>query len=154
MTVRILEKIYHHTNNPTLSTPFRRQREDHWIKTLDTAFPYGRNDHVKNLGNLTSPMAYHVNVMRHFPNAQRRKRSHGHRSYQRPHIRYVTLRSLLPYICQQLGPHHIRTKLYFAPLKVLNKLLEDVKASSHLDYSTPEYRLNAMIMDVAHHRLF
>ena len=28
MKVRIIEKIYHHTNSPTLSTPFRRQREE------------------------------------------------------------------------------------------------------------------------------
>ena len=154
MKVRILEKIYHHTNNPTLSTPFRRQREDYWIKTLGTAFPYGCNDNVQNVGNLTSPMGNNVNVMRLFPNAQRRKRSHGHRSYHRPHIQDVTLHSLLPYVSQQLGPHHIRTKLYSVPLRVLNKLLEDAKASLHLDFSTPEYRLNAMIMDVAHHRLF
>ena len=99
-------------------------------------------------------MGNNVNVMRLFPNAQRRKRSHGHRSYHRPHIQDVTLHSLLPYVSQQLGPHHIRTKLYSVPLRVLNKLLEKAKASLHLDFSTPEYRLNAMIMDVAHHRLF
>ena len=91
-------------------------------------------------------MGNNVNVMRLFPNAQRRKRSHGHRSYQRPHIQDVTLRSLLPYVSQQLGLHHIRTKLYSVPLRVLNKLLEEAKASLHLDFSTPEYRLNAMIM--------
>ena len=28
--VRILEKIYHPTNNPSLSTPLRRQREEFW----------------------------------------------------------------------------------------------------------------------------
>ena len=66
MKVRILEKIYHHTNNPTLSTPFRRQREAYWIKTLGTAFPYGCNDNVQNVGNLTSPMGNNVNVMRLF----------------------------------------------------------------------------------------
>jgi hypothetical protein len=37
MKVRILEKMHHHTNSPTLSTPFRTHREEHWI----TAFPYG-----------------------------------------------------------------------------------------------------------------
>ena len=29
MKVRILEKIYHPTNNPKLSTSFRRKREEH-----------------------------------------------------------------------------------------------------------------------------
>jgi hypothetical protein len=68
MKVRILEKIYHHTNNPTLSTPFRRQREDHWIRNLGTAFPYGCNDNINNVGDLTCPLTNNVNVMGLFPN--------------------------------------------------------------------------------------
>ena len=39
MEVVIIEKIYHHTKSPTLSTHFRRQREEFSIKTLDTASP-------------------------------------------------------------------------------------------------------------------
>jgi hypothetical protein len=31
MRVRIIEKIYHRTNNPNLATPLRRQNEDYWI---------------------------------------------------------------------------------------------------------------------------
>ena len=154
MKVRILEKIYHHTNNPTLSTPFRRQREDHWIRNLGTAFPYGCNDNINNVGNLTSPLTNNVNVMGLFPNNKRRRRSHGHRSYNRPIIHDVTLMSLLPYVNKPLGPHHIRTKLYSVPLRVLYTLFEQAKDSPYLDFSTPEYRLNSMIMDVAHHRLF
>ena len=46
MKVRILEKIYHPTNSPGLSTPFRRKREEHWIRQLGTAAPYGCNDHI------------------------------------------------------------------------------------------------------------
>ena len=52
MKVRILEKIYHPTNNPSLSTPFRRKREEHWIRQLGTAAPYGCNDHIDSIGNL------------------------------------------------------------------------------------------------------
>jgi hypothetical protein len=62
--------------------------------------------------------------------------------------------SLLPYVNKPLGPHHIKTKLYSVPLKVLYTLFEQAKASPYLDFSTPEYRLNSMIMNVAHHRLF
>ena len=36
MRVRILEKIYHHTNSTTLSSPFRRERENYWIRQLAT----------------------------------------------------------------------------------------------------------------------
>jgi hypothetical protein len=33
-------------------------------------------------------------------------------------------------------------------------LSEQPRASPYLDFSTAEYRLNSVIMDVAHHRLF
>ena len=89
-----------------------------------------------------------------FNNTPRRKRSHGHRSYNKPIIHDVSFDSLLPYVNTPLGPHHIRTKLYSVPLKLLYDLHEKAKDSSYLDSSTPEYRLVYMIMDVAHHRLF
>jgi hypothetical protein len=44
MKVRIIEKIYHHTNSSILSTPYRTDRELFWIKELGTAMPYGCND--------------------------------------------------------------------------------------------------------------
>jgi hypothetical protein len=44
-------------------------------------------------------------------------------------------------------------KLYTVPLKVVYSLFEQAKASPYLDFSTPEYRLISIIMDVAHHRL-
>lgn len=62
--------------------------------------------------------------------------------------------SLLPYINKQLGIHHIRTKFHLVHLKVLNRLSEESKVSSYLDFSTPEYRLNSMFTDIVHHRLF
>ena len=41
MKVRILEKKYHPTNSPILRTPFRLKTEEHWIRELGTAIPYG-----------------------------------------------------------------------------------------------------------------
>ena len=84
--VRILEKIYHPTNNPSLSTPLRRQREEFWIGELGTVAPYGCNDKIDSVGNLTSPRCSSVNVMRRFGSSQRRRRSHGHRHYSRPNF--------------------------------------------------------------------
>ena len=81
MKVRILEKIYHPTNNPSLSTPFRRKREEHWIRQLGTAAPYGCNDHIDSIGNLTSPGCQSVNVLNLFDRTSRRHRSHGSRKY-------------------------------------------------------------------------
>jgi hypothetical protein len=94
MRARILKKIYHHTNNPMLSTPFRRQREDHWIKNLGSVFPYVCNNNINTLRNSTSPLTNNVNVMGLFHNNKRCRRSHEHRSYNRPAVHDVTLMSL------------------------------------------------------------
>ena len=84
--VRILEKIYHPTNNPSPSTPLRRQREEFLIRKLGTAAPYDCNDKIDSVGKLTSSGCSSVNVMRLFGSSQRRKRSHGYRHYKRPNF--------------------------------------------------------------------
>ena len=81
MKVRIFEKIHHTcgTNNPTLSTPFRRQREEYLIKELGCAAPYGcneTNDH-DTVGNLSNPGCNTVNFHNLFQHNTRRNRSHG-----------------------------------------------------------------------------
>ena len=63
MKVRIIEKIYHHTNSPMLGTPYRTDKELFWIKELGTAMPYGFNDSIKNVGNVSSPGCSEINVM-------------------------------------------------------------------------------------------
>ena len=55
MKIRIIEKIYHHTNSPIHSTPYHTDRELFWIKELGTAMPYGCNDNIKGVGHLSSP---------------------------------------------------------------------------------------------------
>ena len=94
MKVRILEKIYHPTNNPILSTPFRRKREEHWTRQLGTAAPYGCNDHIDSIGNLTSPGCQSVNVLNLFDRTSRRHRSHGSRKYNKPEIHDVSFDGL------------------------------------------------------------
>jgi hypothetical protein len=85
------------TNSPTLCTPFRRQQDEHWIRKLGTAFPYGCNDNIGSIGNISSPKcaSSNVNVMGIFNNTSRRKRSHGHRLYNKPIIHDVSFDSLL-----------------------------------------------------------
>ena len=102
MKVRIFEKIYHPTNNPNLSTPFLRKREEHWIRQLATAAPYGCNDHIDSIGNLTSPGCQSVNVLNLFDRTSRRHRSHGARKYNKheihnPAVRQFTIRSSYSY---------------------------------------------------------
>lgn len=88
-----------------------------------------------------------------FNNTKRRRRSHGHRSYNKLIIHDVSFDWLLPHVNKELGLHYICTKLYSVPLKALNNLLEKVKEKPLFDFSTPEYRLGYMIMDIAYHRL-
>ena len=130
MKVRFIEKIYHHTNSPALSTPYRTNRELYWIKELGTAMPYGCNDNIKGVGNLSSPACNDVNVMRLFNTNQRPVRSHGTRTYTRPNVKQsVKCRSqpklfldLLSHLKHPLGLHYIRTILFSLPVTVLKKL--------------------------------
>ena len=132
MKVRILEKIYHPTNKPITScTPFRRKREEHWIRQLRTAAPYGCNDHIDSIGNLTSPGCQSVNVLNVFDRTSRRHRSHGSRRYNKPEIHNVSFDGLLPFVNLQLGLHHIRTRLYSLPLKTLHVLYESTVLTLH-----------------------
>ena len=83
MRVQILEKIYHSSASPSLSTPLRRERELFWIKELGTAKPYGFNDQIKGVGPLSSTSCKKTNVYTLFNKHQRRKRSHGKRHYNK-----------------------------------------------------------------------
>ena len=89
--VRIIENIYHRTNNPDLETPLRIQKKDDWIRELRTATPYGCNDKIDGIGILSSPTCRSVNVMDICNSAPRRERSHGHRHYTSPIFHDVSL---------------------------------------------------------------
>ena len=153
MKVTVIEKIYHHTNSPTLSTPFRRQREEYWIKELGTAHPYGCNDNISSIGNLTSPSCSTINVMNLFPSFHRRQRSHGHRHYTPARFNDISFSDLLEFLNKPLGIHHIRTKLFSIPLASLNKIYRHCLESHYSDNSR-EYRLSSIILDIGNTRLF
>ena len=154
MKVRILEKIYHPTNNPNLSTPFRRKREEHWIQQLGTAAPYGCNDHIDSIGNLTSPGCQSVNVLNLFDRTSRRHWSHGSKKYNKPEIHDVSFDGLLPFVNLQLGFHHIRTKLYSLPLKRLHALYESTLTFHFADVGYPGHRHLGIVLDISSNRLF
>jgi len=117
---RIIEKIYHRTNNPNLATPLRSQKEDYWIQELGTATPYGCNDKIDGIGILSNPTCRSVNVVYIFNSAPRRKQSHGHRHYTSPILHDVSLNDLLPFMQKPLGMHHISSKLFSLPLSELH----------------------------------
>jgi hypothetical protein len=99
--------MYHHTNSPTLSTPFRRQREVHWIGKLVTAFPYGCNDNIGSTGNISSSQCSNVNVMELFNNTTTHKRNHGHHAYIKPMIHDVSFDPLFYFMWIFLWVHTI-----------------------------------------------
>ena len=140
--------------NPSLSTPFRRKREEHWIRRLGTAAPYGCNDHIDSIGNLTSPGCQSVNVLNLFDITSRRHRSHGSRKYNKTEIHDVSFDGLLPFVNLQLGLHHIRAKLYSLPLKRLHALYESTLTLHFADVGSPGHRLQGIILDVSSNRLF
>ena len=149
------EKIYHPTNKPIYScTFFRRKREEHWIRQLGTAAPYGCKDHIDSIGNLTSPGCKSVNVLNLFDQTRRWHRSHGSRRYKKPEIRNVSFDGLMPFVNLQLGLHHIRTRLYSLPLKTLHVLYEYTLTLHFTDVGSPEHRLQGIILDISSNRLF
>ena len=154
MRVRIIEKIYHRTNNPNLETPLRRQNEDYWIRELRIATPYGCNDKINGIGILSSPTSRSVNVMDIFNSAPRRKRSHGHRHYSSPMFHDVSLNDLLPFMQKPLGRHHIRSKLFSLPLSKLHAMYNTCLVSNVTNPNSNEYKLTAIVLDIAGHRFF
>ena len=152
--VRILEKIYHHTNDPDYSTSFRRQREEFWIRMLGTAIPYGCNDNINHVGNLSHPMCSSVNVFSLFHSCRRRHRSHGHRHYNPPSIHNVTFNGMLAQMHKPMGIHYIRTKLFAIPLSQLKKQLDEALRFMCSDQHSPESKLVSIISDIGHYRLF
>ena len=140
--------------NPSLSTPFRRNWEEHWIRQLGTAAPYGCNDHIDTIGNLTSSGCQSVNVLNLFDRTSRRHRSHGSRKYNKPEIHDVSFDGLLSFVNLQLGLHHIRTKLYSLPLKRLHALYESTLTLHFADVGSPGQRLHGIILDISSNRLF
>ena len=158
MRVQILEKVYHSSENPTLLTSLRRTRELFWIKELGTAKPYGFNDQIKGVGTLSSISCKKTHIYSLFNKQPRRKRSHGKRRYNKrapqPDITMSTLVDLVDMIEKPEGVHKINTKLFSISFPQLRCLQELALESTNFDYSSAEYRVIAIILDIANFRLF
>ena len=154
MKVVIIEMIYHHTNSPTLSTHFRRQRKVFWIKPIGTASSYGCNDDLSSVGKLPRPSCIKTNVMNLFQSHARRKWSHDHRLYTPAWHNDISFDNHLPFINKPLGIHHIRTKLFSIALVSLQRLYNRCLNTHNFDTSSLEYKLNSIILDIANCRMF
>ena len=158
MRVQILEKVYHSSENPTLLTSLRRTRELFWIKELGTAKPYGFNDQIKGVGTLSSISCKKTNIYSLFNKQPIRKRSHGKRHYNKrtpqPDATTSTLVDLVDMIEKPEGVHNINTKLFSISFPQLRSLQKLALESTNFDYSSAEYRVIAIILDIANYRLF
>ena len=158
MRVQILEKVYHSSENPTLLTSVRGTRELFWIKELGTAKPYGFNDQIKGVGTLSSISCKKTNIYSLFNKQPRRKRSHGKRHYNKrtpqPDATTSTLVDLVDMIEKPEGVHNINTKLFSISFPQLRSLQKLALESTNFDYSSAEYRVIAIILDIANYRLF
>ena len=156
--VQILEKIYHSSENPTLITTIRRTRELFWIKELGTAKPYGFNDQIKGVSTLSSISCKKSNIYSLFNKQPRRKRSHEKRHYNKrapqPDVTMSTLVDLVDMTEKPEGVHKINSKLFSISFPQLRHLQEVALESTNFECFSSEYRVTAIILDIAHYRLF
>ena len=158
MRVQILKKVYHNSENPTLLTSLRRTRELFWIKELGTAKPYGFNDQIKEVGTLSSISCKKTNIYSLFNKQPKWKRSHGKRHYNKrtpqPDATTSTLVDLVDMIEKPEGVHNINTKLFSVSFPQLRSLQKLALESTNFDYSSADYRVIAIILNIANYRLF
>ena len=158
MKVQILEKIYHSSGNPVNIRLHQRIRELHWIKELGTAAPHGCNDQIKGIGTLSSPSCKHTNVLGILTNNndEREAMDIGNYNKRTPQLdsSIDTFVNLIDSIDQPQGVHKIKTTLSSISLPKWRELQSLAQESTNHDYESAEYRVTAIILDTAQHRLF
>ena len=115
--------------------------------------PYGCNDNIKGVGNLSNPGCNEINVMSLFNTNPIAKRTHGHTIIQKSNVKKSskprplqdTFNDLFSNMQKPLGIHHIRTILFSLPVNYLNDLRDD---KGGVDPFSPTYRLCTIICDV------
>ena len=126
-------------------------------KELGTAKPYGFNDQIKGVSTLSSISCKKTNICSLFNKQPSRKRSHGKRHYKRapqPDVTMSTLVDLVDMIEKPEGVHKINTKLFPISFPQLRHLQELALESTNFAYSSAEYRVTAIIQDIANDGLF
>ena len=125
---------------------------------LGTAKPYGFNDQIKGVSTLSTISYKRTNIYSLFNKQLRQKRSHGKRRYNKrapqPDVTMSTLVGLLDMIEKPEGVHKTNTKLFSISFPQLHCLQELALESTNFDYSSAEYRVIAIILDIANFRLF
>ena len=156
--MQILEKVYHSSENPILLTSIHRTRELFWIKELCTAKPYSFNDQIKGVGTLSSISCKKTDIYSLFNKQPRRKRSHGKKHYNKrapqPDVAMSTLVDLVDMTEKPEGVHKINTNLFFISFPQIRASQELALESTNFHYFSGEYRVTAIILDIANYMLF
>ena len=120
--------------------------------------PYGFNDQIKGVGTLSRISCRKTNIYGLFNKQPRQKRSHGKRHYNKrapqSDVTMSTLVDLADIIEKPEVVHKINTKLFSISFPQLRCLQELALESTNFDYSSAEYRVTAIILDIANYRLF
>jgi hypothetical protein len=117
MWFRIIAKMHHKINNPSLAKPPRRPKEDFLIKELASATLYSCNDNIDRTCIISSSTCSSVNKMDIVNSAPPRGRSHGHLHFTSSMLNDISLNDHLPFMHKPLNMHHSRTKLFHYPFQ-------------------------------------
>lgn len=112
------------------------------MKELKTIYPYGLNERVDGIGNVSHQR---INIESLSRPRKRRKRSHGHRKNNRNKYNGLKLFDVLATYNDNnpMSLHRILTKLYSLPHKVLDRISSELAGIkySHRREQYPDYVL-------------
>ena len=134
-------------------TARREERELFWQKELGTIWPFGLNDRVKGVGNVSKKYSKIGNSSQLINAHARPNRSHGHRKHHNKSFHdYVTVNLIKDTYGRTDGLHLLRSLLYSIPLNLLSKLQSDISAL----YVRKEINKSIFLIvtDISNHRLF
>ena len=147
-----IQPIEHITRNPGETekdiTIRRLDRERFWMLELGTMYPYGLNDRLQHVGNVShSSVRSRNNVFNLFHRQQRRNRSHGHRSNSSctSEITLDLLRNLYNGGQGHGNLHRLLITLHSARLPNLHKLFTECE---QLIVANQEQRFRSLVFDV------
>ena len=113
---------------------------------------------MKGVGTLSSISCKKTNIYSLFNKQLGRERSHGKKQYNKgapqPDVSISTLVDLVDMTEKPEGVYNINTKLFSISFPQLCSLQELAFESPNFDYSCTDYRVTAIILDIANYRLF
>ena len=150
-SIQIIDKLYAKQNETNKEFEERLfDREKFWMLELGTVFPYGLNDNVRGLGNVTKTYNS-INVASQFNTSQAiryRTRNGKNRSRRRLIHENVSLESIISLFKDNYTTlHDIRSALYQLPNYKLHTILEEARRKK-IDDNIP-FNLLCIIMDLA-----